>query len=676
MTVVENISWSELLKHTNLTAEHGNDGNRIATATETLQQAAHQFVQVINERARLLAKSAQFDAALRDAAAIVAILPASGLGYLCMGDVYCQQGHHSAAISIYDQGVEAVPESDAHYQHLRQHRMTATTKNSQHVDFISRLPLDIVVTNIIPRMELDSTSFTSFEPLYVSRAWQERILRAPKGLHFGFDGEKFNEDQAQIVKFAPYVQSLVGCRTDFHLDDLFSRAHFANLKELEINLMETTLSRPVMKGLQMVADSLTHLAISGCPHIQLRDLLESCPKLVSLNATDVELVMPSLPFSRFPKMSHLSLRNIEETALTYNNMHDVLSRFPSLLSLEITQMPESRVLTLLHEDCPYLQELYYGCRGNGDHEFDTHPNLKGVTTAHLGDEDFSYEQDDLIQFLHLHRHSLKTIDFGCSHINDNNCNWKLENGQVLQVHDHRDVPRLRHNDDPIQTKTVFTRLVNIDFSNCKPSSSRDFMIWLMSNAPNLKAIRLTESHFLPDVSNAMIKMSNLSKLEITKIKGTAEFFSPIISFMLHHNAMEDRSTLEELILHIDDGTMHAVVWLNLISQMKRLKDLILLTDVIPQYCLPTLANIARDCSSLESLTLGTEYGSYFTDGVITSLCPHPKLKYLTIGAKSLSAADFFALPTFPSLERLRLQYHIPHLTKDMLRKHIPKVIIE
>lgn len=440
--------------------------------------------------------------------------------------------------------------------------------------------------------------------------------------------------------------------------------------------IEDTLRRPLVHGLQMVADSLTHLTIEGCPHIQLRDLLESCPNLVSLEAFDVELVMPSLPSLRFPKISHLSLHSIKETALTHDDMDDALSRFPSLLSLEITPVSGTRVLTLLHKHCPNLQSLCYGCSIYGSvHESIPHASGKGLTLARLRGI-HSYVQDDLIQFLHQHRHSLETIDFGCYHINDNNCHWNLENGHVVQAHGRRGVPSLRPENDPIRTTTTFTRLVDIDFSYCKPSSSRGFIIWLISNAPNLKTIRLTESHFLPDVSNAMIKMSSLSKLEITKITGSAVFFNAIISFMLHHIAMEDRSTLEEMILHIEGGDMDAVPWLVLISQMNRLKDLKLLTDVIPEFSLPVLENIARGCSSLEGITLGTQYGSHFTDGVIRSLSQHPKLKYLTIGTKSLSAADFFALTTFPSLERLRFYCDIRELTKDKLRKLIPDVIIE
>ncbi|CDH54820.1 predicted protein [Lichtheimia corymbifera JMRC:FSU:9682] len=191
--------------------------------------------------------------------------------------------------------------------------------------------------------------------------------------------------------------------------------------------------------------------------------------------------------------------------------------------------------------------------------------------------------------------------------------------------------------------TIFTRLVDIDFSACDPSSSRGVMIWLISNAPSLKAIHLTESHFLPDVSNAMINMSHLSKLEITKIRGTAEFYDPITSFIRHHIAMEDQSTLEEFSLHINDGITHAAAWLNLISQMNHLKDLKLLAGVFPEYFLPVLQKIGRGCPSLESLTLGNAYyrDANFTDGVIRSLCEHPKLRYLKSSSQVIISRRLF-----------------------------------
>lgn len=236
----DNIDLAELVKPSILTAQHGNGKKRIAEATESLQQAMHQFVELLNDRARLFADSAQFDSALQDAATIRTLLPGSALGYLCTGYVHCQQGCYAAAVAMYDQGLEAVPESDAYYKHLQQHRLTAIANNSKRVDFISRLPLDIVVTNILPRVKPKcySESSSPCEHLFVSRTWQKRILQQPDGVNFDFgqEGRTFKKGHDELVRCASYVQSLSGAITgEVRLDELFSRARFSNLKQLDLN---------------------------------------------------------------------------------------------------------------------------------------------------------------------------------------------------------------------------------------------------------------------------------------------------------------------------------------------------------------------------------------------------------------------------------------------------------
>ncbi|KAJ8652893.1 hypothetical protein O0I10_011493 [Lichtheimia ornata] len=434
MAAIEHISWSELLKHANITAQHGNDGNRIATATESLQQIAHQFAEELNERAKLLANSAQFDRALHDAAAIRAMLPGSGLGYLCTGDVYCQQGRHAAAISIYDQGLEAVSASDPYYHHLQQHRMQVAPNNNKRVDFISRLPLDIVITNIVPRMTptyLDSNEL--YGPLYVSRTWQERILQQSKGLTFEFGQEDhtFKTGHDQLIRFAPYVQKLRGnVFDDAELKDLFSRARFSNLKDLRIYCDSTTPHLPVLHGLQLISDSLTHLNIDGYHYFDLSDILESCPNLVSLETEHVEPVLSSPPSSRYPKITHLALHDVsEDEAPSHDDVIDLLSRFPSLLSFELTPMSDSSILMTIHEHCPYLQVLYYGAKNYPSKKIDIHPNQKGIKSAHLGGEytEDLFMQGDLVEFLYMHRNLLESVGFSGEFEADDSL-WKLVDG--------------------------------------------------------------------------------------------------------------------------------------------------------------------------------------------------------------------------------------------------------
>ncbi|KAI7873961.1 hypothetical protein K492DRAFT_184506 [Lichtheimia hyalospora FSU 10163] len=258
------IRWSELLQNPIVTAEHRNGKEQILTATDTLQQTGHHFVRVLSERAKLFANSAQFDTALRDAKAIITILPGSGLGYLCAGDVLCQQGRYATAIVMYDQGLNAVPESDEYYQLLQQHQLTATANNT---------------------------------------TASERVLKQPEGLQFNFGTEKetLGKGHAQLVRFAPYVQRLKGEITHVGLEELFTRANFSDLKQLVITSTGNTPRRPLLNGLELIAHSLTHLQIADCYSIQFRDILESCPNLVSITMMSMEAVMPSSSSIRYPK---------------------------------------------------------------------------------------------------------------------------------------------------------------------------------------------------------------------------------------------------------------------------------------------------------------------------------------------------------------------------------------
>ncbi|KAJ8652712.1 hypothetical protein O0I10_011657 [Lichtheimia ornata] len=625
MTVVENIRWCELLEDTIVTAQHGNDGNRIATATETLQQLTRQFVKVLNERAMLLANSAQFDTALRDAAAIVALLPGSALGYLCMGVVYCQQGHHAAAISIYDQGLEAVPESDAYYQQLHQHRLTAVANSNKRVDFISRLPFDVVVTNIIPRMDqrayLDPDVL--YEPLYVSHTWQERILQQSKGLNFQFckQVETFIKDHTQLIQFAPYVQTLSGCLLDVHLDDLFSRAHFSNLKELDIFCPHGLTPRlPLIHGLQMIADSLTHLGIYQCPELELRDILETCPNLVSLKTMDVDAGMPLS--SSYPKIKLLELHEQREQAHTHEHMVDVLSRFPSLRMLKITPMCTSTVLPILRQHCPYLEAISLRCTSPdfGVTTANDHQDRKGITSAYLGGADF-YHQDDLIEFLYMQRESLEILDFH-GRLQVNNAFWEISADGRVQPRNTSSHPEK----DPLSPSS-FTRLVDLRFTSIIPSSSMPMLLWIVLNAPNLNAIHIYNSNFQPSVANAIIKLGHLQKVQIEEdyIMGHTDdniidgYYHGIRQFFEHHVALGDHSTLKHVVVHMPFVNAFEQTWLPLLSQLRCLKVLELRGKIaygdctLADNCIPIMKRIRRDCPALETLMVNGKVPIWLAD---------------------------------------------------------------
>ncbi|CDH54738.1 predicted protein [Lichtheimia corymbifera JMRC:FSU:9682] len=143
--------WSDITEQPILAIESGTWANVIADSTCCLQPCIQQLLTHLDNRARALAISGNFEAALKDAARIRQLAPSSAGGYLCAGHVYSLQGRQKAAIAIYDQGLAAAPLSDPCRQLLIQARSIAQERDSNRIDFIKKLPMDII-TNIASRI--------------------------------------------------------------------------------------------------------------------------------------------------------------------------------------------------------------------------------------------------------------------------------------------------------------------------------------------------------------------------------------------------------------------------------------------------------------------------------------------------------------------------------------------
>lgn len=371
--------------------------------------------------------------------------------------------------------------------------------------------------------------------------------------------------------------------------------------------------RPLLNGLRMIADSLTHLVIDGYPcDIKLRDVLESCPNLILLTTEEVAAVLPS--DACYPKIMHLALHSISDTAPSHDHMDDLLSRFPSLVSFQITPMPESSVLALLPKHCPHLQILYFGSLEFDSSKLITHPGRKGITMAEISGEDM-YHQDDLIRFLHVHQNSLERIVIDAE-VDVKNRAWKLQHEQVIPE-DEEDALLCSEN-DPTQSETSFPQLVDMVVSDPVPSKSQALITRIISNAPNLKSISLPHSHLEePHIADAMIDLKHLSKLRVTRSKSRNFVIGGVAKFLTSHITRGLLSTLEELTLHANQAMLE-VSWIPLVSNLHCLKNLELVSPDISREWFFILKQIGQGCRSLESLKLGTKRCK-LVDGSIESL---------------------------------------------------------
>lgn len=369
----------------------------------------------------------------------------------------------------------------------------------------------------------------------------------------------------------------------------------------------------MIQSLEWIADSLTHLTISDC-WTSLRDILKACPNLVSLEAKDIRSGLTSYSWLTYPKMTHLSLDYTPDTDFPGDETIDFISRFPSLLSLELRPMRGSILLPIIHKLCPDLQVLYYGGRNDHFDTVDIQPNRRGITSAHLCG-DGVYEIHDLIQFFHQHQKSLEAICCKVFLMDNDNTPLQLLNGRLVQQRDHqRQI--VSKDDDPTQSETSFERLVNIEFLNSDLSISYAFNSWFILNGPKLKSISFPASHIPPNIANVMIQSKSLSKFKINYVRESGNVYG-ITQFLDCHVAMGNQSTLEEMAIRLSTS-IFKVKWLPLLSKLQCLKSLELVAIIFSTNCISTIAKISQGCPALEKLTIGY-WDADFAEGVLKPL---------------------------------------------------------
>ncbi|KAJ8657662.1 hypothetical protein O0I10_006728 [Lichtheimia ornata] len=639
---------------------------QIEAATDIIQQRPSQLYNALHDRAKLLGNGAQFEAALRDAAAMQRIRPTVALGYLCEGDIYCQQGRVEDAVAIYNKGLEAVPASEPHYHDLQQQQQqqqqriataaakTNTSSSNKRIDFISELPIDVVSTNIIPRFMPVLLSTGCCPYLYVSHTWHQRIIQHGLSIEVDYEAPSFREGHEQLIRFTPYVKSLdLIVRKEKHLVNLLSRAKFSSLKRLKL-ASETPESQ--LKGLAMVADTLTHLDLGYNSSLHLRDIMQTCPNLTFLRFHDVNAVIPSSIGSlQYPRLAHLGIHSYSPENVEKDNLVRVLSLFPNLVSFEMSPMPEdSSILLLLTQQCPHLRTLFYGREME---EKDTKPIIhakeKGITVARLGQDDM-FDPDGLITFLSQHHQTLKELDLDIDieDEDDGHSSWGLKDGNLIR---HGKVV-------PMSFPNLQTlRIAGDDYSStpCLP--------WILENAPQLESITVPESRFTRDTTQGLKQLKHLKKLHVNDVFGKVKD-AAIGPLLQHHAALGDRSTLVHIQVTFDTDQLSDVAWLPLMCGLKQLKKLDLFADRMRRDCIPFLAKLSIGCPALDDLMLGYP-STHLEDGLIEVLCPHPNLRSLYIG-DHLEDEDLFCLANFPKLERVYLCFPPPDYIVDSLPKRI------
>lgn len=268
----------------------------------------------LNARSSLLADSGQLDGAMSDALAMMTIAPGSPVGYHCAERIFSMQQKQVPADKIYDTALQHVRSSDGGYEHLFKMMATTTSEiEDTRVDFISKLPLDLVLEHILPRILSGQRTIPvgdSNAYFYVCRTWSQRFALMD-GLGFQIGPEDLSkEGYHQLSAMASCIKHLSVTQPGNELlSRIMKHAEFTMLEKLSV-CGKYTVGRvfifiiltiyhswigyaergpyQLMVPLRGICNTLTHLEVEyegdllSSKRHRLSDILDTCPNLVSM----------------------------------------------------------------------------------------------------------------------------------------------------------------------------------------------------------------------------------------------------------------------------------------------------------------------------------------------------------------------------------------------------------
>ncbi|KAI7876163.1 hypothetical protein K492DRAFT_210522 [Lichtheimia hyalospora FSU 10163] len=504
-------------------------------STARMQHLPEHSLSALNERAMRWAQCAKFECALDDAVMIQLIAPLSALGYLCAARVYSEQGKQCDAVDICNKGLDVIDASDPDYQQLQQVKTNAIQRASQRVDFISQLPIDIVLTVLAPMFMnaviLDSTTPCPY--LYVSRTWCDRVLKSCRGLTFGIgygagcEGESFK----QIIRFAQHTRALsvMSCTQGTCLGELLRYGDLCSLKQLHIKSFRLDTVKHFVSSLQTISTTLTHFSINihrSC-RLSLADIVSNCPNLIYLKMihpyhTDCN-ALPTT--ATYPKLKSLYLMQV-----MYDNTHDrvqgILKRFPSLERLELDRCTDMKSILAIPKQYPWMQHLQL-------HHDDERMEIKAETMesehpengiTYLDIHSYEWEEDishDIVRVLEQHQKTLVDISL------------KLK-GSI-----HHDKIDTMH----------YPCLKRLALSYTSEASAC-FGWWIPNQAPLLQDLRMTVTVIKTHPTILNTKPPHLKRLVMRLGDPDPEEETAIARYINYYAQQGKQSSLKELELHL------------------------------------------------------------------------------------------------------------------------------
>ncbi|KAI8150429.1 hypothetical protein BJV82DRAFT_587168 [Fennellomyces sp. T-0311] len=336
--------------------------------------ATIQFIQqllllsVLDNRAYALGMQGHFDDAVKDAEAMITCKPTLPTGFIRLGNIYRMQGKQRRAIETYEIGLESVPPDDPQYPLLQEGKAEATLQNEKRIDFIARLPIEMV-DYIMTQLPNESRAIC----LSISSVWRNKILDCAETwctLETD-DGAGDNEIISTMPHIAHHVQDLTVYTENRRvwLQYLLNMrsGHFRKIKS--ITLADTTSKHfspsvvtSMVTAFWQLRATLTTLDLDFDENhatVTLADVLLVCTNLTKLVYTTLCPLSQILgDLTVLPVHSTLNDLQLEAQAIDGETIEPLLQQCPQMRRLVLEDCSDS-VLDVVKQNCPRLKIFGY-----------------------------------------------------------------------------------------------------------------------------------------------------------------------------------------------------------------------------------------------------------------------------------------------------------------------------
>ncbi|KAJ8652817.1 hypothetical protein O0I10_011556 [Lichtheimia ornata] len=622
--------------------------DEIKNLTTNVKDCMQKLLLTLNARASALVKAERLDLAMQDAMAMIQLAPSSGSGYLRAGSIHFRRGHYASAIKIYDTALQHVPNSSPRHQLLVRTRAAAINKKNKRVDFISKLPLNIVTENIVPRIlggQLRVKLGKRCDYFDVCRTWRKRMAMA-EGLEFEIGDEGLSKDGYQrISHLAPFMRTLTVAQPGNEmLSKITSRGKFESLQQLTIYESISRGPELLYSALRTLGNTLTNLHIEYGLHFaqmecyRLCDILDACPNLVSIRMVRGDIDMSTVT-KTYPKLTTLDVSKPDDIDMVNQEIISCLLRhFPQLRVLKMSPVSGSDIFPAVDQHCPLLQQLILT-----DRPFDQ-PYIQGIQEDTTGlrvlcmatpDESSNYNEDDMVRYMMKHSNTMEVFEmvFGKG--------FTTDGGMLLE----QDATK----------KVTFNNLREIQY----PANVNDrfitFAMWMMQHAPQLESMGTVTGPGQQRVFQELMKPAH-SHVKRIVMKADREECDEEEEFIQHHVDLGVRSKLQEIKVILS----HSSPWLWSLPYLSKLTSLELCGEGFGAFeILEEFTEELNDgCPALEQLTLTNNTGSPGSFYDVIPMCLHRNLKRIIITANDMRGGGAYSFATdFRTLESLHLNLY-------------------